>query len=345
MTRESAMRALLVLLLLGRIACCCAYPDRPLALILPFPATGSTDIAGIPRISKLLRIMQTVATPSLTDALALELRQTLTGALGQPVRLYRRSGGRTGAGVRYVAQSAADGYTLLFADNPAITINPALNPHRGFDPLHDLQPVAELARMPLAMIAARLPPELTVRDVLDRAQSWPGSINYASAGDGSTSHLAGELFRAMGKAEIVHVAYNGSVAAINAVVTGQIQFGFVPLPAVLPYLGVSKVRIVAVSSAVRHPAVPDVPTIAEAGIAGFDASGWFGVFAPARTSSAIVSLLNYEINKALATEPLQGMLVNQGLLAAPGSTEEFRALIEKDRERWSRLLKTVAVYP
>jgi tripartite-type tricarboxylate transporter receptor subunit TctC len=339
------MRALLVLLLLGQIACCHAYPDRPLALILPFPATGSTDIAGIPRISKLLRIMQTVSAPSLTDNLVREMQHALTGALGQPVKLYRRTGGKMNAGTRYVAMAAADGYTLLFADNPTITIFPALNPSPSFDPLTDLMPVATFAHMPIAMIAASGHPAQTVNDIIGRAQRLPGSINYASTGDASTSHLTGELFRALSGAQIVHVNYNGSLPAINAVLTGQLELGFVPLPAVLPYLGGGKLRIIGMASSTRHPAVPDVPTIAEAGIAGFDASGWFGVFVPARTSSAIVSLLNYEINKALAAEPLQNMLVNQGLLAAPGSTEEFRALIEKDRARWPRLLKTVAVYP
>jgi tripartite-type tricarboxylate transporter receptor subunit TctC len=199
------------------------------------------------------------------------------------------------------------------------------------------------ARMPIAVIVATDHPQETVRDVIARARRLPGSINYASAGDGSTSHLTGEMFAAMTGAQIVHVNYNGSLPAINAVLTAQVELGFVPLAAVLPYLGGGKVRIIAMASATRHPAVADIPTIAEAGVADFDASGWFGLFAPARTPSAIVSLLNYDINRALAEDLLQRSLLAQGMLPAPGTSEEFRALVQSDRERWTRVLKTTAV--
>jgi tripartite-type tricarboxylate transporter receptor subunit TctC len=337
------MRALLVLVLLSRMAWCHAYPVRPLVLVLPFSATGSTDITGVPRISKLMRVMQTMSAPTLSDILVQQMQQSLTGALGQPVNVYRRVRGKTNAGTRYAAMAAADGYTLLFADSPTITIFPALNPTAPFNPLTELAPVAMFAHMPIAMIAATDHPVPNVRDLIDRARRLPGSINYASAGDGSTSHLAGELFRAMSGVEIVHVNYNGSVPALNAIVTSQIELGFVPLSAALPYLDGGKVKIIAVGSATRHPAVPQVPTIAESGIAGFDAGGWFGLFAPARTPGAIVSQLNYEINRALSEEFLQRLLISQGLLPAPGSTEDFRALVERDRERWGRLLKTAAV--
>ncbi len=335
---------MLALLSMICIACChAAYPDRPVVLILPFPGTGSTDISGIPRISKLLRIMQNVSAPSLTDNMVRQLQQTLTGALGQPVNLLRRGSGKTNAGTRYVAQSAADGYTLLFADNPTITVFPALNPSPSFDTLRDLVPVAMFARMPIALITVANHPQESLRDVIERARRFPGSINYASAGDGSTSHLTGELFATMSGAQIVHVNYNGSLPAMNAVLTEQVELGFVPLPAVLPYLAGGKIRIIAMASATRHPAVAGVPTIAEAGVADFNASGWFGLFAPARTPGNIVSLLNYDINRALSEDSLQRSLIAQGLLPAPGTSEEFRAEVESDRERWSRVLKTTAL--
>jgi tripartite-type tricarboxylate transporter receptor subunit TctC len=144
-------------------------------------------------------------------------------------------------------------------------------------------------------------------------------------------------------AQIVHVNYNGSLPAINAVLTAQVELGFVPLSAVLPYLGGGKIRIIAMASATRHPAVADIATIAEAGVPGFDASGWFGLFAPARTPSAIVSLLNYDINRALSEDLLQRSLLAQGMVPAPGTSEEFRAQVQSDRERWTRVLKTIAV--
>lgn len=340
----SGVRALaLVGVLLGQPACCHAYPDRPLTLVVPFPASGSADISGSPRITKLIKMMQTLSTPSLTDVLAQDLAHALSAALGQPVNLKRRPSGKTIAGARDAARAAPDGYTLLFAGNPTITIYPSLYQRLPFDPMRDLIPVANIAWMPIALITAGDNPAKTARDVIERAQFMPGQINYAAVGDGTTAHLTGESFRAASGIEIVHVNYNGSVPAINAVITRNIEFGFVPLTAVLPFLRGGKVRIIGIASAGRHPAVPEVPTIAESGLDGFEASGWFGVFAPARTSAATVSLLNYEINRALSEEVLQRALTGKGLLAAPGTPEEFRALIETDRERWAHLIKTATI--
>jgi len=320
-----------------------AYPERPVVLILPFPGTGSTDIAGIPRISKLARIMQNVSAPSLTDNMVQDIQQSLAAALGQPVNVLRRVRGKTNLGARYVAQSAPDGYTLLFADAPTITVFPVLNPKPPVDVATELVPVGMFARMPIALIAATDHPPETVREIVDRARRLPGSINYGSAGEGSTSHLTGELLAAMTGAPIVHVNYNGSLPALNAVLTGQVELAFVPLPAVLPYLPGGKVRIVAMASSMRHPAVAGIATIAESGVAGFDASGWFGLFAPARTPSAVISLLNYDLNRALGEEFLQRALTMQGMLPAPGTSEDFRAQVDADRARWGAILKTVVI--
>ncbi|MDB5810025.1 MAG: Tricarboxylate transport protein TctC [Betaproteobacteria bacterium] len=320
-----------------------AYPERPVELVLPFPGTGSTDIAGIPRITKLARIMQNVSAPSLTDNMVQEIQQTLGAALGQPVNVLRRVRGKTNLGTRYVANAAPDGYTLLFADTPTITVFPVLNPKPPIDIAAELVPVAMFARMPIALITVADRPHESVRDIIERARRLPASINYASAGEGSTSHLTGELFAAMTGARIVHVNYNGSLPAMNAVLTGQVELGFVPLPAVLPYLGGGKIRIVAMASSTRHPAVAGIATMAESGAAGFDASGWFGLFAPARTPSAIVSLLNYDINRALSEDVLQRALVAQGMMPAPGSSEEFRMHVQNDRERWARVLATASI--
>ena len=320
-----------------------AYPERPVVLILPFPGTGSTDIAGIPRISKLARIMQNVSAPSLTDNMVQDIQQSLAAALGQPVNVLRRVRGKTNMGARYVAQSAPDGYTLLFADAPTITVFPVLNPKPPVDTATELVPVGMFARMPIALIAATDHPPETVREIVERARRLPGSINYGSAGEGSTSHLTGELLAAMTGAPIVHVNYNGSLPAMNAVLTGQVELAFVPLPAVLPYLPGGKVRIVAMASSMRHPAVAGIATIAESGVAGFDASGWFGLFAPARTPSAVISLLNYDLNRALGEEFLQRALTMQGMLPAAGTSEDFRAQVEADRARWGAILKTVVI--
>jgi len=334
--------AAFILIVLSAVSAA-AYPERAVVLILPFPGTGSTDIAGIPRISKLARIMQNVSAPSLTDNMVQDIQQSLAAALGQPVNVLRRVRGKTNMGARYVAQSAPDGYTLLFADAPTITVFPVLNPKPPVDTATELVPVGMFVRMPIALIAATDHPPETVREIVERARRLPGSINYGSAGEGSTSHLTGELLAAMTGAPIVHVNYNGSLPAMNAVLTGQVELAFVPLPAVLPYLPGGKVRIVAMASSMRHPAVAGIATIAESGVAGFDASGWFGLFAPARTPSAVISLLNYDLNRALGEEFLQRALTMQGMLPAPGTSEEFRAQVEADRARWGAILKTVAI--
>lgn len=333
----------LIVLLLGQFAPVYAYPDRPLTLVVPFQASGSPDIEGTTRIGKLVKVMQTLSTPSLTDALAQDLAHSLSIALGQPVNLNRQARGNTVDGTRYAAQAVPDGYTLLFAGNPTLTIYPALLQRLPFNPVRDLTPVANLARMPLALITASDNPSKTVRDLIAHARRLPGQINYAAVGDGTTAHLTGESFRIASGTEIVHINYNGSVAAINAVVTRQVEFAFAPLTAVLPYLNGGNIRIIGIASSARHPAVPQVPTIAESGLDRFEADGWFGVFVPARTPGAIVSLLNYEINRVISEEALQRSLSGKGLLAAPGTPGEFRALIEKDRERWASLLKTITV--
>ena len=334
--------AAFILIVLSAVSAA-AYPERPVVLILPFPGTGSTDIAGIPRISKLARIMQNVSAPSLTDNMVQDIQQSLAAALGQPVNVLRRVRGKTNMGARYVAQSAPDGYTLLFADAPTITVFPVLNPKPPVDTATELVPVGMFVRMPIALIAATDHPPETVREIVERARRLPGSINYGSAGEGSTSHLTGELLAAMTGAPIVHVNYNGSLPAMNAVLTGQVELAFVPLPAVLPYLPGGKVRIVAMASSMRHPAVAGIATIAESGVAGFDASGWFGLFAPARTPSAVISLLNYDLNRALGEEFLQRALTMQGMLPAAGTSEDFRAQVEADRARWGAILKTVVI--
>ena len=331
--------AALAALLLAHAACGLAYPEGPLKIVVPFPATGSPDIYGSPRITKTIKIMQTLSTPSLTDSLAEELAAVLAGAFPQTVVRERRPGSRGLEGARYVARDAPEGRTLLIAGNPTFTIIPALGPQPRFDPRRELAAVAMLADMPVALVAASDNPARSVRDVVERARFVPGQVNYASIGDGSTARLAGESLRAAAGIEIVRVNYNGSVPALNAVMTRHVEFGFVPLAAALPFIAGGRIRIIALSSAARHPALPGVPTIGESGIAGFEVSGWFGAFASARTSGSIVSLLNYEISRGFAADELQRWLLARGLMPAPATPDEFRERIVRESERAARLLK------
>jgi tripartite-type tricarboxylate transporter receptor subunit TctC len=336
--------AVLACLLAGVVSAPAAqgtYPERPLTLINPYPPNGAPDIIGTPRITKLVKMMQTLSVPSLPDSLAQQTAQILGGALQQTVKIERRPTGKTLNGVSDAAVAGADGYTLLFVGNPALTNYPALGHKLPYDARKGLAPVAPLAWMPMALVAATEYVAKDTQELVDRARRRPGLVNYASPGDGSTAHLTGELFRRRAGIDVVHVAYNGSNPAMTAVITGQVEFGFVPLPAVLPYLENGKLRILGIASPRRHPVLPQTPTLAEAGLPDFEAEGWFGVFAPAGVGPAIVSLLNYEINRGLQDEAVQQELLAQGLLPARASVEDFRSRIERERERWTALARTL----
>ena len=322
-----------------------AFPDHPLTLVMPYPATGSPDIDGISRITKLTKTMQSFSTPSLTDSLAQELSQLMAGALNHSVNIDRHPAGNSITGTLNAMRAKPDGYTLLFVGNPTITIFPSLYPQLPFNPQKDLAPVAAFARMPIALIMVSDNQVKTVRHLIERARSMPGKINFGVTGDGSTAHLTGELFLTMSDVKMVHVNYNGSLPAINAVITRDVEFAFLPLPMVLPFLKGGTIRIIAIATTSRHPEIPSVPTIVESGLNGFEASGWFGVFAPVGTPGAIVSLLNNAINKALSEDFLRRRLIKQGLDIEPATPEKFRALIEKDSKRWGSLLKAAVNNP
>ncbi len=320
-----------------------AYPDRPLTLVVPFPPTGTPDINGTPRITKMVKLVQSLSTPALTDALAQSLASGLAAALSQPVLIERKASGMTVEGVQYVARSATDGHTLLFAGSPTLTIYPALFRALALDSRRDLAPVAPLAELPIALVTDADNPARSVRAVIERLRFVPGQVNFAGLGEGTSSQLAHEAFRRLTGTQFVRVSYNGSTPALNAVATRNVEFGFVPLTAALPFVGGGKIRLVAVGSPRRHPAAPDVPTLAESGVDGYAAGGWFGVFARAGTAPAVVSLLNYNINRVTAEDGWQRMLVERGLFAARATPEEFRARIDADAARAAQWLGLVAV--
>jgi tripartite-type tricarboxylate transporter receptor subunit TctC len=319
-----------------------AFPDHSLTLVVPYPASGSADIEGSPRMTKLLKLVQTMATPSLPDTLALELTYGLSGALGQNVNFDRVAAGMTSAATRQVAHAAPDGHTLLFAGNPTIAIYPALSPANGVDLKRDFLPVAQIAFMPLVLVSDAGNAVHTARDLVARAHARPGSVNLAVLGEGTTSALAGEQFRRHAGAKLELVNYNGSTAVLNALTTRNVEFGLLPLTAVLPLTGGGRISVIAIGSARRHPAIADTPTIAESGVPGFEADGWFGVFAPPRTPQVVVREINQGINRAMAEAGWQRLLVARGLFSVSGSTDEFATLVERDTARAARLLRAKA---
>jgi hypothetical protein len=321
-----------------------AFPDRPLTLVVPYHATGTSDINGVPRMTKLVKLVQTLSTPSLTDALAQEVASGLSAALEQTVRVERIAGGMTVEGVQRVSRAVPDGHTLLFAGNQTIAINPLLMRQHNHDPQRNLVPVAEIAGMPIALIGERESPVHTIRQVIERVRSTPGRVGFASLGDTTTAYLAAEEFQRRMGLHFLHVNFNGSTPALNALATRNVEFGFVPLNAVLPFVGGGKVRVIAITSSRRHAALPDVPTIAESGLADYSISGWFGIFAPAATPAAIIALLNREICRVIAEDGWQRSLVARGLLPANSSAEAFRMLIARDSRRWAGLIDPETVH-
>src|SRR5271166_4588940 len=238
------------------------YPTKPIRLVVPFPAGGTTDI------------------------LAREVGQRLSVSLGQSVIVDNRPGAAGNIGSELVAKSAPDGYTLLMATVGTHAINPSLYARMPYDHVKDFTPVVLVAGVPNVLEVTPSLPVYTVADLIKLAKEKPGQINFASSGSGTSIHLSGELFKTMAGVDMTHVPYKGSAAAITDLIGGQVQVMFDNLPSSLPQIKAGKLRAIAVTSAQRAPALPDVPTIAESGLPGFEATSWFGVVAPAGPAPA-----------------------------------------------------------
>lgn len=318
-----------------------AYPARQVTLVVPFPASGPADIAGTNAITRLLKLMQAHSAPALTDILANRIRGELGASLGSPVVLERRSRAKTIEGTGFAARAAPDGHTLLLAASATMVIYPGLYRSLPFDPLKSFVPVARYAHMPIVLVTHPGFPANTVQQLLEKARLDPGELNFASAGDMSTSHLAGQLFKSMTGAAIEHASYNGGIAAVNGVITAQVDFAFVPLPAALPFLHGGGIKALGIADRVRYPGLPAVPTISEAGVRGYEAAAWYAVYAPAGTPQEAVSLLNYALVKGLASEQTRRLLLSQGLQAAPSTPEELGAQMRAERAKWDAVVKSL----
>lgn len=315
-----------------------AYPEKEIRLINPYPATGPVDIAGSVAANKVLRMVQSYSAPSLTDLLAWQIRAALSSGFDKPVSVERRARRRTIEGHQHVAQAIPDGYTLLLSGNSTMVIHPQLVRESPFNPMRDFAPVARVARMPIVLVAsARFPPD-SVQQFIERARSMPGRLHLGSSGDFSTAHLAGVLFNHLAGIEVEHVAFNGGAAAVNAVMAGQVETALVPLPAALPYVNSGGLRLLGIAERERFSTLPNLPTISEAGIPGFEVSAWYGLFAPAGTPRAVITQLNEHIAAELRSADTRKLLLGQGLQAAHLGAEEFSRLLRAERERWAPLI-------
>jgi tripartite-type tricarboxylate transporter receptor subunit TctC len=268
------------------------------------------------------------------------LAQKLSDNLGQQFIVENRSGGGGNTGSDSVAKAAPDGYTLLFTAPGPLTVNQTLYSKLSFDPAADFAPIALFATAPIVLIVNPGLPASNVAELIALARKEPGKINFASAGNGTTNHLSGEMFKSMAKVDIVHVPYRGAGPAMNDLVGGHVQMFFDLMPVVLPQVNAGKVRALGAAGATRSSALPNLPTIAEQGVPGFDASSWYGLVAPVKTPEAVLTRLREEVAKALAAPDMIARIKELG--SEPGHLfgQDFAAFLAAETKKWAEVVRT-----
>ena len=294
------------------------YPSRSITVVVPFPAGGSAD------------------------TLARLIGAKLSESLGQAVVVENKPGAGGNLGTDAVAKAAPDGYTLLLTPS-SIAIAPALYAKLPFDPIKDFAPVTLVGSIPMVVVVYPEFPPKTLLELIALAKAKPGEISYASAGNGSTNHLAVELFKIKTGIDMLHVPYRGNPLAIVDVIAGRVPVFFDFVLTGLPHVREGKVRALAVTGAHRSPVLPDVPTVAEAGVPGFEASTWFGVYAPAGTKPAIVEKLNAEILAVLAMPAIRERLTGLGVDILAEGPQGLAALTKSDLEKWGPIVQKAGV--
>jgi tripartite-type tricarboxylate transporter receptor subunit TctC len=315
MMKRFGLLAIGLLCLLGpREVAAQDYPNRPLKIVVPAGAGGPNDI------------------------LARLIGAELATRLGQPVVIENRPGAGTNIGTQAVVNSPADGYTLLAIAHSS-AINASLYPKLPFNFLNDIVPVAGIAQVPNVVEVTPSLPVKSVAELIGYAKANAGKINFCSTGSGTSAHLAAELFKSMTGIDIVHVPYRGSAPALTDLISGQVQLMFDSMPASIPHIRAGRLRALAVTSATRSDALPDLPTVAET-VPGYDITGWFGIGAPKDTPAAVVARLNREINAALADPKLKARLAELSASAHTIEPTAYRKFIEAETEKWAKIVKS-----
>ena len=295
------------------------YPTKPLRLLVGFSPGGASDIT--------TRI----------------LGQKLSEAFGQPVITDNRAGASGAIAARIVAQSAPDGYTLLSGATSILALNPAMMAKPGYDSLKDFTPVSQTVSMPQVLVVHPSVKASSLKELIALAKARPGELNYSSSGSGSSSHLAIELLKYMTGINLVHVPFKGSGQSMPALLAGQVQMIFDPLPTSLPHVKTGKLRALAISTAKRSPAMPDLPTAAEAGVRGFESSLWYGLLLPAGASNPLVDKLNTAVNDALRSPDLVERFAALGAEPAGSTAIAFSKTIAEEITKWGRVIKSAGI--
>ena len=316
-----------------------SYPSRAVTLVVPYPLSGPTDIRGASRMTKTYKLMAANAPPAISDTLSRIVQQAIRYESKHPVLIERQPGGATTRGAQHVARSAADGHTLLLASNETMVLTPNYATEVGYDPTRNFELVAPLADMPFVLMTSTGLPYKSLERLIAYVKVRPGEINFASSGEGSTGHLAGELLRRAAGLDMVHVSYNGGLSALNGLAMGQTALMFAALPLALPYLNNEHVRALAVASPRRAELLPQLPTLLESGIAGVEVSAWFGVFAPNGIAPGAIRWLSDHISESVNEATTRNALLTLGLEPARSGLSEFSTRIYTEHERWGPVLK------
>ncbi|MGZ8197110.1 MAG: Bug family tripartite tricarboxylate transporter substrate binding protein [Burkholderiales bacterium] len=292
-----------------------AYPARPIRFIVPFTPGGSGDIFARP------------------------VAQKMSEAMGQQVVVENRPGSGGVIGTEAAAKAAPDGYTIMMGLTANVAVNPSLYPKLPYDPLRDFAPVTLVAAAPYVLVVPPSLPARNVKELIALARPKPGDLAYASLGSGSMGHLSGELFASMAGVKLLHVPYKTLGQLIPDLISGQVQLFFLGVASAQPHVRSGKLRAVAVSGAKRSPALPQVPTVSESGVKGFEVTGWYGVFVPAGTPPELIARLHKEIVRALAMPDVRERLSSEGAELVSNSPREFDAFVRSELVKWAKVVK------
>lgn len=311
----NSMRITAMVLMMAAGTAAAAWPEKPVRVVLSVPAG---------------------ATPDVTARL---IFPALSQQLGASLVADNRAGGGGVIGAEIAAKAAPDGYTLFISSPGALTILPHLRKGLPYDTLRDFAPVSLISIGPFVLMTHPSVPAKTIKELIALAKSQPGKLNYASAGNGVANHLAGELFKQMAGLDIVHVPYKGAPQAVNDVLAGHMNMMFNSVAPIVGFIKAGKVRVLGIASLQRSPQLPEVPTIHESGVPGFEAVNWFGLFAPAKTPKPVISKLSAATVKAVKSPELQAQFIALGADPVGSSVEEFTAFVRRDLEKYEKVVR------
>lgn len=320
--RQSLLQAIgtaaLVLLTGSTFAQGSGYPDKPIRFVVPYPPGGGTDV--------IARIVQ----------------DRLRAALGQSIVIENRGGAGGSIGTEVVARSAPDGYTVLFTLS-SHTINPAIFSKLSFDTARDFEPIGIVCSLPQILVANPQFPANTVQQLIAMAKDKPGSLAFASVGNGSPGHLAGEMMKIRTGTQLTHIPYRGGGPAVTDVVSGQVPLLWVSIPAAAQFVKQKQLKALAVSTLKRSAAFPDVPTMQESGISDFEVDSWYAMFVPSKTPRAVIDRLNAALNTVLKEPEIREKLLAQGSEAVGGTPEQLGAVVNAELPKWAKLIKDAGI--